>query len=188
MRRPLLLIGLVALGCPLLVDDRLTVVPAGSRSDAVAEAGASAAPSEDGSVCGESAIPLAAACPVVCDRCEAGRCIFDCQGQDACKGQTFNCPDGYACLVECAGKAACADGTVICPSQYDCNVECTDQDACKDSLVQCVDGNCNVRCTLDKSCEGLEILCGSGQCGAECLISGMRPRLNCGSACSCDPC
>lgn len=209
MRKSLLLVGFVALGCPLLVDDRLTVVPADSRRGAVPDGGANAAAIEAGSAraCGESVLPPSAApqqgmapalmqpgaaqpappCPAVCDRCEAGRCIFECQGQDVCRERTFSCPSGLACLVKCAAQA-CGNAIVSCPQEYDCNVECTDQDACKNAQVQCDDGNCNVRCTRDKSCDGLEILCGSAQCGAECLMSGMRPRLDCGSACSCDPC
>src|SRR5882724_8767096 len=102
------------LGCPLLVDDHLEIVPtdvamAGDTSSAAGErampakggskgvapkpeAGAAGAlvdvpvggaPGE-GPTCGVSSLAApSVACPAICDRCQAGRCFFECSTPSA---------------------------------------------------------------------------------------------------------
>ena len=190
----LALLGLSALGCPLLIDDRLEVVPTdvavndgdggAPTGEPMGTAGAPAAPA-----CGDSLLPSGdPACPAVCDRCEAGKCIFECATQDGCKDRAIDCPNGLGCQVVCSAKAACDGAVVACSTSYDCELECGEVDACKEAQVQCGNGNCNVRCLADNACDKLAVTCGSAQCGAECLGPGAAPMLNCGPACSCSPC
>jgi hypothetical protein len=188
----LALAGLGALGCPLLVDDRLEVVPANEAVGGAAtplnvpkpEGGAPSAPE-----CGVSSLPPASsACPAVCDRCEEGRCVFECATDKACEARQIACPKGLACRVECTGNASCNKAVVSCVGVYACDLDCSNKDACKELRLRCGDGNCNVRCTVAEACDRAVITCGSAQCGAECSGPMGAPELQCGPACACNPC
>ena len=190
--------GLGALGCPLLVDDRLEIVTAAPDETGQPVGGAAGAASNEPAPvaggatqvdCGVVSLPESdATCPASCDRCEGGQCVFECSTQDACKELELVCPEGWGCKVECAAQAACPKAIVTCSSSYDCDVECGEIDACKEMQVRCGDGNCNVSCAVDKACEKTRVTCGTGQCGAECLGPMGAPMLECGPACSCKPC
>ena len=171
--------GLTALGCPLLVDDNLEIVPADSNeTDQPVPVG-----------CGVVSLPASnATCPAICDRCEGGQCVFECSTQDACKELELSCPEGFGCKVECTAQAACTKAVVTCSPSYDCDVECAEIDACKEMNVRCSDGNCQMNCTVDGACEHATVRCGTGQCGAECLGPMAAPMLECGSTCACNPC
>jgi hypothetical protein len=194
----LTLSGLAALGCPLLVDDRLEIVsatpdeaeqPVGGAAGAGSNEPAPVAGGADQVSCGVPPPPAASAtCPAGCDRCEGGQCVFECSTQDACKELELSCPEGIDCKVECTAQAACTKAVVVCSSSYDCNVECSDTDACKEMNVRCSDGSCQVNCSVDKACDRARVTCGTGRCGAECLGPMAAPMLECGSACSCNPC
>ena len=153
--------------------------------------GASAAAGMGGTeeVCGSPSVPAtAAACPAVCTRCEAGFCVIECHGQDACKEGELSCPNGLACRLECEGKSACTKANLICPDTFDCVLSCAGDDACKDARTRCT-GNCAIDCSAGaKACEHLDVTCGDGLCQAFCQTDSIAPKLNCGSACSCEPC
>lgn len=143
----------------------------------------------EGEACGSPNVPVAsAACPATCARCEAGFCIVECHGQDACKEGELSCPSGLGCRLECEGKSACAKANLICPDAFDCLLSCAGDDACKDARLRCA-GNCAVDCTAGaKACDHLDVTCGVGQCQASCQADSIAPELNCGSACSCQQC
>ena len=219
MRLPrlcLIALSFGAVGCPLLVDDHLKIVPnssagtAGVAGGGEAPAGAGTtggsggpAPIEEGSAgaagepssCGVSVLPVATvACPPLCDRCEEGRCIFDCSADGSCADRHIVCPTGLGCKVECAGQNACPKATVACPAEFDCDLLCDGQSACKEARLTCSDANCTVSCGQPGACEKTVVMCGDAQCGAKCL--GLtspprlmdRPQLMCGHACACNPC
>ena len=201
----------------MLVDDHLEIVPGNVAmgGDASSAAGERAMPPKGGSkamapkpmpgvaggpvevggaasegpACGVSSLPVTdVACPAVCDRCEAGRCIFDCSTQAACEKRSLVCPPGLACQVECSGKAACVETIVICPLGFDCDLQCGEQDACKEASLRCSTANCNVHCTVLNACERTKVACTTAQCGAQCLGPLAAPLLECGESCSCNPC
>ncbi len=212
----LIALSFSAVGCPLLVDDHLQIVPRDSAGTAgvaggdVGQAGAAptggsggSAPIDEGAAgvageppsCGVSVLPLATvACPPICDRCEEGRCIFDCSADGSCSDRRFVCPPGLGCKVECAGKNACTKAVVACPAGFDCDVLCSNQSACKEARVTCSNANCNVTCTEPGACEKTTVMCADAQCGANCpgLSSPAgpmeQPQLMCGRACACNPC
>ncbi len=215
----LIALSFSAVGCPLLVDDHLQIVPPSSAGTASAgtagvaggnegQAGVSttggsggAAPINEGgsagepSSCGVSVLPPTTLdCPAVCDRCEEGRCIFDCSVEEACSDRHLVCPEGLGCKVECAGKNACAKADIACPAGFDCDVRCSNQSACKEARVSCNNANCNVSCEQTGACEKTTVMCADAQCGANCpgLTTPVRPadqpQLMCGHACSCNPC
>jgi hypothetical protein len=189
-------LGLMALGCPLLVDDHLEIVPnhVAMAGDASGAAGEKAMPATmggapEGPACGVSSLPVSdVACPAVCDRCQAGRCIFECSTQAACEKRSLMCPPGLACQVECSAQQACVGAIVICPVGFDCDLQCGEQDACKETSLHCSTANCNVHCTAPSACEKTQVACTTAQCGAECLGSVGAPQLQCGKSCSCNPC
>ena len=188
----LALAGFSALGCPLLVDDRLEVVPAneaigGAATPLTVPQPAGGAPSA--AECEVPALPPAgSACPAVCDRCEEGRCIFECAAEKACEERQIACPEGLACRVECTGGASCNKAVVSCVGSYACDLDCGSEDACKEARLQCGDGNCNVHCAVAKACDRAVVTCGSAQCGAECIGPMVAPQVHCGVACACNPC
>jgi hypothetical protein len=201
--------GLTMVGCPLLVDNQLEVVPdvatsAGSPpttdGGAPSEDGAptphggvpneGGAPSEDGPVaCGvlSTAAP-GEACPALCDRCEEGYCIFECSDDEVCQDRPLDCPAGWACRVGCSAQASCNKARINCPADFACEVQCLEVDSCKEAVVTCATGNCHVRCDVDKACEKTKVSCSTGHCAAECLAPMHPPMLACGAACACEPC
>jgi hypothetical protein len=199
--------SLLLAGCPQLIDDQLEIVPIAEAGAPQTDGGApamqqdepvtdqgdggarAATPAKGGSPsCGTSLVPRVATCPPLCDRCDAGYCVFDCASEEACKERAIVCPPGVACRVQCAAKAACTKATIACPPEYDCDIECSQANACDQAKLSCSSGSCNVRCSFDNACEKLSVTCAGAQCGAECLDNSKPPELLCGPACACNRC
>jgi hypothetical protein len=156
----LMLLGLLPLGCPVLLEDDFVLVDApdlgaGGVDSTGDAAGASGAP------------PELVTCPAVCDKCDGDVCVFECLGEAACQERTVKCPNGLGCGVVCLGRHACAKLRLTCPIASPCSIECgDDKEACKDATVTC----------------------GTNRCEAQCHGDTESPRLTCGKSATCVAC
>jgi hypothetical protein len=158
-RAPLLLLalGLLPLGCPVLLDDDFVLVEAPEVGNVGNEAAGAAGiePSQGG------------ACPAVCDRCDGEVCVFACQGEGVCEERLVQCPNGRACQVVCSGKHACAKLRLTCPAAAPCSIDCgDDRDACKDATVTCGTNRCEAHCLGDA--ESPRLTCGKSTLCSAC--------------------
>lgn len=171
---PLLLVALLPLGCPLLLEDDFVLVDApggggagtegGGKGGTLGKAGNAGKAGMGGDAAGA---PPAAPCPPACDSCDGAACLFECDGEAACKERMVKCPGDRPCRVECSGKDACLKLLLTCPVAKPCSIDCADhKDACKDMTVTC----------------------GTSRCEALCHGEAQGPQLTCGKAEECSPC
>jgi hypothetical protein len=157
----LALLGLLPLGCPLLLDDDFVLVEAPDPGAGGVD------PTGDAAGAPGVQPPELVTCPAVCDKCDGDVCVFECLGEAACEERTMKCPNGRACQVVCLGRHACAKLRLTCPAASPCTIECgDDKEACKDATVTC----------------------GTNRCEARCHDDAESPRLTCGKSVTCVGC
>lgn len=138
-------------------------------------------------------VPLVAVgapvCPAACTSCEGATCTIACVGDEACKEDERDCPDGWDCDVVCDGFEACHKLELDGPSIERLTVTCTGVRACKDTKVDCGHGLCEMTCGTDSEvCTGgTKLRCGEQACGATCA-GEPKPDVECEGACACAEC
>lgn len=165
---PLLLVALLPLGCPLLLEDDFVLVDAPGAGGAGAESGGKGGTTDETASAGNgrggdaAGAPPVASCPPTCDSCDGAACLFECDGEAACKERMVNCPGDRPCRVACSGKDACLKLLLACPETQACSIDCADhKDACKDMTVTCGTGRCEATCHGEA--EGPQLTCGKAE-------------------------